>query len=44
MIDTYYDTLGNYTEQPERKLFNNRLSLFVLFRIMQVLGAYGFRG
>ena len=44
LIDTYYDTLGNYTEQPERKLFNNRLSLFVLFRIMQVLGAYGFRG
>lgn len=44
LIDVYYNTLGNYTEQPERKLFDNRLSLFVLFRIMQVLGAYGFRG
>lgn len=29
---------------PSKRHFVNRLSLFVLFRTLQVLGAYGFRG
>lgn len=40
----YYDSLKQYTEVPSFKDFNNRLQLFVLFRTLQVLGAYGFRG
>ena len=31
-------------EMPKRELFDARLLLFVFFRILQVLGAYGFRG
>ena len=33
-----------YTEVPSVRHFVERLSLFVLFRTLQVLGAYGFRG
>ena len=44
LIAEYYDSLKNYTEVPSERHFNERLSLFVLFRILQVLGAYGFRG
>ena len=40
----YYNSLKNYTEVPPSRHFANRLSLFVLFRTLQVLGAYGFRG
>ncbi len=40
----YYDALKQYTEVPSFKVFNERLQLFVLFRTLQVLGAYGFRG
>lgn len=40
----YYETLKNYTEVPSVRHFVDRLSLFVLFRTLQVLGAYGFRG
>lgn len=44
LIYEYYYALKNYTEVPSKRHFVNRLSLFVLFRTLQVLGAYGFRG
>lgn len=44
LIWEYYDSLKNYTEVPSIRHFAHRLSLFVLFRTLQVLGAYGFRG
>lgn len=44
LIDEYYDALKHYTEVPSRRKFDQRLQLFVLFRTLQVLGAYGFRG
>lgn len=44
LIYEYYNSLKNFTEVPSVRHFVNRLSLFVLFRTMQVLGAYGFRG
>lgn len=44
LIKEYYDSLKNYTEVSSVRHFVNRLSLFVLFRTLQVLGAYGFRG
>ena len=44
LIKEYYDALKLYTEVPSFKYFNERLQLFVLFRTLQVLGAYGFRG
>lgn len=44
LVYEYYDALKSYTEVPSVRHFVNRLSLFVLFRTLQVLGAYGFRG
>ena len=44
LVYEYYDSLCNYIEVPSARHFVQRLSLFVLFRTMQVLGAYGFRG
>lgn len=44
LIAEYYDSLKNYTEVPSERHFMARLDLFVLFRTLQVLGAYGFRG
>ena len=44
LIAEYYNSLKNYTEVPSVRHFAHRLSLFVLFRTLQVLGAYGFRG
>ena len=44
LVYEYYNELKNYTEVPTPHHFVARLSLFVLFRILQVLGAYGFRG
>ena len=44
LVYEYYNSLKNYTEVPPSRHFANRLSLFVLFRTLQVLGAYGFRG
>ena len=44
LVAEYYDALQQYTEVPSLRHFVNRLSLFVLFRTLQVLGAYGFRG
>lgn len=44
LVYEYYDSLKNYIEVPSVRHFVDRLSLFVLFRTLQVLGAYGFRG
>ena len=44
LIYQYYDSLKDYTEVPSVRHFVDRLSLFVLFRTLQVLGAYGLRG
>ena len=44
LIAEYYNSLKQYTEVPSVRHFAARLSLFVLFRTLQVLGAYGFRG
>ena len=44
LVYEYYNSLKNYTEVPSTRHFVERLSLFVLFRTLQVLGAYGFRG
>ena len=44
LVFDYYNSLKHFTEVPSKHHFVNRLSLFVLFRLLQVLGAYGFRG
>ncbi len=44
LVAEYYNSLKSYTEVPSVRHFVSRLSLFVLFRTLQVLGAYGFRG
>lgn len=44
LVYEYYNALRLYTEIPSKRHFVDRLSLFVLFRTLQVLGAYGFRG
>lgn len=44
LVAEYYDSLKHYSEVPSVRHFADRLSLFVLFRTLQVLGAYGFRG
>ena len=53
LIDTYWESLQDYITAPDcppcyreltRDGFDQRLRLFVFFRILQVLGAYGFRG
>jgi hypothetical protein len=44
LVYEYYQALSQYIEVPSHRHFVNRLSLFVLFRTLQVLGAYGFRG
>ncbi len=43
MVQTYLTALKAYTDVDEAA-FEERLRLFVLFRTLQVLGAYGFRG
>lgn len=44
LLDVYYEELKQYKNVPAREEFDRQLSLFVLFRTLQVLGAYGFRG
>ena len=44
LVAEYYDSLKNYTEVPPVRHFVARLCQFVLFRTLQVLGAYGYRG
>ncbi|MCD8313706.1 MAG: phosphotransferase [Bacteroidales bacterium] len=43
MISSYLGALQQYRPMS-REQFMSRLRIFLLFRIMQVLGAYGFRG
>ncbi len=43
MLDTYLEVLGKYRD-VSRDEFMSRLRIFLLFRLLQVLGAYGFRG
>ena len=43
LIDEYIDSLGRY-RKVDGKEFRRGLMHFVLFRTLQVLGAYGFRG
>ncbi|MCH5346982.1 MAG: phosphotransferase [Muribaculaceae bacterium] len=43
LVDEYVDALRKY-KPVDREYFNDQLRHFVLFRTLQVLGAYGFRG
>ena len=43
LVEEYLKSLQVYAK-IERKEFEDRLGLFILFRILQLLGAYGFRG
>lgn len=43
MLKAYLDALSKYMPVDAMK-FRSRLRLFILFRLLQVLGAYGFRG
>lgn len=44
LIDEYLDELSTLLPQVDKDLFRKRLRMFVIFRTLQVLGAYGLRG
>lgn len=43
MLDSYLDALSAYIDVDRREFMKN-IRVFLLFRYLQVLGAYGFRG
>ena len=43
MLESYLTALTDY-RQVDRNAFEEKLDMFILFRLLQVLGAYGFRG
>lgn len=44
LIEAYLDALTTILPEVDRKKFRSELQLFVFFRTLQVLGAYGLRG
>lgn len=45
LLEDYMDSLEKVTEAPlDRDIFRNQYNGYVLIRLLQVLGAYGFRG
>lgn len=44
LVSLYYNRLCEMRQMPQREEFNQRLEIFLFFRLLQVLGAYGYRG